>query len=232
MMAITDVRNQLLALERLHANDRDGGYGLAASLCDYRDSLDTESKGQWDHILIEWALDEAGDRWGIALEALARVKGGDVNAMLSKTLAECKGSKEWRSDITSTLLRRDVSDANVRSEVEREVREKDPMGLPNVARLMVVDTKTVDFAAQCLVDAILEEQQDYVSSYIPPFVWNAWNSNPRIIIDLVACAKMKSTTAGDILRSLFLTHLAEDYFQRELGYASVSNVVAELRSLV
>lgn len=229
MTSVDSTRNKLLDIERAHRDDHDGGYKLAFALCEYRETLSAHDATDWDEVLLGWIRDEAPTLWGVALEALARAGGDRVNGALSQMLRESQHSLECRDYITNTLIRRGVTNQVVRTEVQRGACSMSPMGLPNLAALLVLSPEFLDEAARLIDEAISSGRQEYVDANVPPFVYAAIDGDYGLLPQLVEKIRARNWDSGASFASMLIEYLQKPFVQKRMGPGNARRVVAKLQ---
>lgn len=228
-MAYESTRAALDSLECAHRDDGDGGYRLASALCEYRIGMPASSAEEWDSVLMEWAKDETSGRWGVALEALAREGSRDVTKTLSVLLVSHEGSSEWREYVIHTLIRQGYATPALVSEVRSAALQKSALGLPNLARLIVLVPQQLKTAAQCFVEAIHSGEVDYAESNVPPFVYAALDSGPDLLVDLVQAVSLIERRAGVRLGNMIIEYLGKPFVQSRFERGTLLELLEKLR---
>ena len=213
-MAVDATRADLLAIEQVHQNFHDGGYKLASALCDYRSKMPAVNAKEWDQVLLTWVRDGSARFWGVALEALARAEGASVDDELVAMLGEPDRSDEWREYVVNTLIRRGVSNPELRSQVEEAARRMSPMGLPNLAALLVVVPEMLAPAAACIAAAVSAGKCEYIGANVSPFVYAAADSDPELLVRLVQEVLARDHEAGRRFGEMVAEYLWEPFVQR------------------
>jgi hypothetical protein len=217
MTPIESTRSNLLVLRLEHENDGDGGYRFAAALCDYRVRMTKDATELWDKVLLKWVHDEEPSLWGVALEALARVGGHDVNGALSAMLGDGERGVEFRDLATNTLIRRRFVIDSVRAEVERGARQLSPMGLANIAAALAFMPDLLESAAECVVDTLSAGALRYPETIVPPFVYAATDSDPGILVRLVEHVLERNQEYGTNFSGMIRDYLSKPFVQKRLG---------------
>lgn len=224
-------RVDLIALERAHQDDQDGGYRLASALCEYREKMPDAATGEWDEILLEWVQNEPISLWGVALEALARTGSPSVSEKLAAMLHGPGRSTKWREYVAHTLIRRGFSAPELVAEVELAAQNMSPMGLPNLAALLVLVPERLASAVACIVAAIESGKYDYVEANVPPFVYAAADSEPELLVRLVQQSFTQDHEAGKRLADMVIEYLGKPFVQRRFERGVAGGVATKLRML-
>jgi len=215
-------------LESAHREDYDGGYRLASALCKYREQMPDSTAHVWDDVLLGWARDEPARLWGVALEALARAGGVGVNQKLDAMLRASDRDLEWREYVAHTLIRRGFPSATVRRNVQHAARRMTPMGLANLAALLVLAPELLPASVECIVAAMSSGRHDYVEVNVPPFVHAAANSEFDLLVRLVQQTGAKDHQTGSRLAAMIIEYLARPFVQKRFGADVVGQVADEL----
>ena len=227
-MAIESTRADLLAIEQAHQDVHDGGYRLASALCDYRAEMPEGTSSEWDNVLLGWVRDEPARFWGVALEALARAGRASVNDELAAMLHESGRSDEWREYVANTLIRRGFSNAELIEQVEEAARRMSPMGLPNLAALLILVPELLASAVACIVAALCAGKYEYVEANVPPFVYAAADCDPELLVRLAEQTRASDHEAGRRFGAMVAEYLRKPFVQRRLP----AGVAAEMERRV
>ena len=228
-MAIETTRADLLGIEQAHQDVHDGGYRLVLDLCNYRGGMPEGSAQEWDEVLVAWVRDGSARFWGVALEALARTGGACVNDELAAMLNEPDRSDEWREYVVNTLIRRGVSNAELMTQVEEAARRMSPMGLPNLAALMILEPKMLASAAACIAAAVSAGKCEYVAANVPPFVYAAADSDPEVLVRLVQSVQARDQEAGRRFGGMVAEYLREPFIRRRFKQGVAAALAKVLR---
>ncbi len=226
-MALGTVRNDLLAIARAH-NEPDGGYGLVSALCAYRSQMLESMRSQWDEVLLGWVQEEAPSLWGVALEALVRAGGTMVNAELSRILHGGERSAQWREYVAYALIRRGCADETVRMEAEQGARGMSPMGLSNLAGLLVIAPELLGTAIDCVATAMSSGHYDYVRANLPPFVYAAADSDAELLVRMVERISERDLENGKRFAAMVADYLKKPFIQKRIG----ADVAAKLSAVL
>lgn len=230
-MSVETTRTALYALERAHRDDRDGGYGLAAAFCEYRNQMPADAAGEWDEVLLGWVQAEHGRFWGVALEALARAGSAKISEDLAAMLRGPARSTEWREHVINTLIRRGFHDSALIADVEQAAKRMTPLGLPNLAALLARVPQLFNSCAACIVDLIAAGRLAHVEANVPPFVYAAADSEPEVLLRLVQQISLQNNDAGQQFGTMVIEYLEKPFVQRSLGREVANEMIVKLRRL-
>lgn len=230
-MTIESTRADLLAIERAHQDNHDGGYHLASALCEYRRDMPEHAAGEWDQVLLGWVRDEPARFWGVALEALARAGGSGVNDELAAMLREASRNAEWREYVAHTLIRRGASSRELTLEVEEAARRMSPMGLANLAALLGLVPDLLSSAVACVVAAMSSGKYEYVEANIPPFVYAAADSDPELLLRLIRQTEAEDREAGRRFGKMVAEYLGRPFVQRRFPEGVAAEMAEKIRRL-
>jgi len=104
-----------------------------------------------------------------------------------------------------------------------------PLGLPNLAALMVLLPDVLAVAVECIVAAMSTDRDDYVEANVPPFVHNAADSDLELLVQLVEQVFNRNRQFGLRLSAMVQAYLTKPFVQRQLDAQAVSNVLGSLR---
>lgn len=214
-MTADDVLADLEAIEHLHGSDRDGGYALAETLCEYQRRMPDDVQHLWDEVLLTWVRDRADRWWGVATQALAYAGGPAVDEGLAALLRDSAGELEWRGYVANTLIRRGYSSDELTAEVANAAQARTPMGLTNLAALLRLAPDLLAPAAACVVTAISSGDLGYVEAHVPPFVHAAADSDPELLVRLVARTEALDRDAGRRFGRMVADYLRKPWVREE-----------------
>jgi len=92
-----------------------------------------------------------------------------------------------------------------------------PMGLPNLAALLVLVPELLVSAAECIAAAMSAGKYNYVAANVPPFVYAAADSEPELLVRLVQQVLMQDHGAGQRFGDMVAEYLEKPFVQRRLG---------------
>lgn len=230
-MSVESTREDLLSIEQAYQEYHDGGYALASALCTYRARMTADRATEWDEVLLAWVGDDRARFWGVALEALARAGGASVSDRLAAMLREPGRSEDWREYVANTLIRRGFCNTQLKAEVEEAALRMSPMGLPNLAALLVVVPEMLASAAACIVAAISAGKYEYDDAIVPPFVYAAADSDPELLIHLVEQTLAKDHETGRRFGSMIAEHLAKPFVQRRFEHGVATEIAMRIQAL-
>jgi hypothetical protein len=213
-MTIESTRADLLSLVHGHRDIHDGGYQLASALCDYRNQMPDSAVKEWEEVLLAWVRDEPARLWGVALEALARAGGRRVGDELTAMLGARGSSEEWREYVANTLIRLGCTNSDLIKQIEEAAQRMTPMGLPNLAALLIHVPEQLTCAVTCIVAALSAGKSRYIKANVPPFVLAAADSDPELLVRLVQQTHAEDREAGRQLGEMIAEHLREPFVER------------------
>jgi hypothetical protein len=211
-----------------HQEVHDGGYRLASALCAYRDRMPKSTASEWDLVLLSWVRGSSARLWGVALEALARAGGPEVTNELSALMRQSGTDSQWREYVTNTLIRRGFSNSWFVAEVLEAAGRTTPMGLQNLAALMVIVPDLISSAAACIIAALSAWKHEYVEGLIAPFVSTAADTDPDMLVRLVQEAKAQDQKAGEQLAEILASYLGRPFVQSRFPQNLASRIAARL----
>ena len=230
-MSVESTEADLLALECSHLGDRDGGYRVASALCEHRNRMPPHAVSEWDEVLVGWVREGPARLWGIALEALAHEGGSDVSEKLATELRSPGRDVEWREYLVHTLIRRGFTSKELTSEVEQAAQQMSPMGLSNLAALLVSVPEVLASAVACLVAAVTLGEYEYVEANIPCFVYAAADSDPQLIVRLVEQVYAQNLELGRDLGEMVIEYLGRPFVRRRFDDGLAVELIQKLRGL-
>jgi hypothetical protein len=211
-----------------HQEVHDGGYRLASELCAYRNRMPKSTASEWDLVLLSWVRGSSARLWGVALEALARAGGPEVTNELSTLMRQSGTDSQWREYVTNTLIRRGFSNSWFVAEVLEAAGRTTPMGLQNLAALMVIVPDLISSAAACIIAALSAWKHEYVEGLIAPFVSTAADTDPDMLVRLVQEAKAQDQKAGEQLAEILALYLGRPFVQSRFPQNVASGIAARL----
>lgn len=230
IVTVDFTRNALLALEREHQDDHDGGYALVEALCAYR-KHEERAHEEWEEVLITWASDGPARLWGVALEALAREGTERATRALAMLLKNRGREVGWRESVMNTLLRRGFASDEVVRLAKEDAEAMGPMGLANLACLVQLRPDLMGIAASCICKAAAGGEREYVEGGVPPFVYAALDRNDlEMLVRLTKQVHEVDEEVGAWIGTTIATYLEKPWIREKLTAESASAVVATLRS--
>jgi hypothetical protein len=227
--------SRLRILEAQHRSDVDGGYALVASIREWANTLDPDSRNELRTILLKCVLNEDADMWGVALETLVHVGDDRVTEILFNGLGKKSTSDQWTRDVILALLRLGYAPvATVALELTRTrlFQNRQRNVLPVLAATCRVDREGCLAVASSYFASALTSPKDAEvhRGYISVIVSHFLDVDEGLLRELIQRTKTMNSNSATRLVGLFEEYLTRPYLVDRIGVARASALRQQIRS--
>jgi hypothetical protein len=138
-------------------------------------------------------------------------------------------SEEWSEYVANTLIRRGFSDPALCSQVESAARRTSPMGLVNLAALLIVVPDMLASVAASVVAVMSEGKSQYVEENVAPFVYAAADTDPELLVRLVEETVAQDDEAGRRFGEMVARYLRKPFVQRRFAQDVATEMAKRVR---
>ena len=222
-------------LEAQHRSDVDGGYALVASIREWANTLDPDSRNELQTILLKCVLNEDADMWGVALETLVHVGDDRITETLFNGLGRKSTSDQWPRDVFLALLRlgyAPVATQALEFAKTRLFQDRQTNVLPVLAAICKVDREgCLTVASSYFANALKSpESTEEHRGYIPAIVSNFLDVDEGLLRELIQRTKTMNRNSATRLVELLEEYLMRPYFIDEVGVVRASALRQQIRS--